>query len=102
MSTYIHESDLSGDETFHDIGNLRLLILSRDDINNHERQFGTLPGSSDEMQILRDPNRKMLQISQIWDIFIRALIIYASNLYSCIDNLIPFQLMYNTLIYTKK
>ena len=38
----------------------------------------------------------------IWDIFIRALIIYASNLYSCIDNLIPFQLMYNTLIYTKK
>ena len=38
----------------------------------------------------------------IWDIFIRALIIYASNLYGCIDNLIPFQLMYNTLIYTKK
>ena len=37
-----------------------------------------------------------------WDIFNRTLIIYASNLYSCIDNLIPFQLMYNALIYTIK
>ena len=26
MSTHSDESDLSGDETFHDIGNLRLLI----------------------------------------------------------------------------
>ena len=64
MSTYIDESDLSGDETFDDIGNFDIVNLSREEINNRERQFGTLAGSSDELQILRDSNRKMLQISQ--------------------------------------
>ena len=64
MSTYSDESDLSGDETFDDIGNFDIVNLSREEINNRERQFGTLPGSSDEIQILRDPNWKMLQISQ--------------------------------------
>ena len=64
MSTYIDESDLSGDETFDDIGKFDIVNLSREEINNWERQFGTLPGSSDEIQILRDSNRKMLQILQ--------------------------------------
>ena len=48
MSTYIDESDLSGDETFDDIGNFDIVNLSREEINNRERQFGTLAGSSDE------------------------------------------------------
>ena len=64
MSTYIDESDLSGDETFHDIGNFDVLNLSREEINNQEHQFGTLAGSSDEMQILRDSNWKVLQLLQ--------------------------------------
>ena len=64
MSSYIDESDLSGDETFDDIGNFDIVNLSREEINNWECQFGTLPGSSDEIQILRNSNRKMLQISQ--------------------------------------
>ena len=64
MSTYSNESDLSRDETFDDIGNFNIINLSREEINNRERQFETLPGSSDEIQILTDPNQKMLQISQ--------------------------------------
>ena len=63
MSIYIDESDLSGDETFDDIGNFDIVNLSREEINNRECQFGTLGGSSDEIQILRDSNWKMLQIS---------------------------------------
>ena len=48
MSTYINESDLSGDETFDDIGNFDIVNSFREEINNRERQFGTLAGSSDE------------------------------------------------------
>ena len=48
MSTYIDESDLSGDETFDDIGNFDIVNLYREEINNRERQFGTLAGSNDE------------------------------------------------------
>ena len=36
MSTYIDESDLSGDETFDDIGNFDIVNLSREEINNRE------------------------------------------------------------------
>ena len=64
MSTYSDESDLSGDETLDDIGNFDIVNLPKEEINNRERQFGTLPGSSDEIQILRDSNRKMFQILQ--------------------------------------
>ena len=102
MSTYSDESDLSGDETLDDIGNFDIVNLPREEINNRERQFGTLPGSSDEIQIFEGFEPEDAPDFAIWDIFFRALIIYASNLYSCIDNLIPFQLMYNTLIYIKK
>ena len=48
MSTYSDESDLSGDETFDDIGNFDIVNLPREEINNRERKFGTLTGSSDE------------------------------------------------------
>ena len=48
MSTYSDESDLSGDETFDDIGNFDIVNLPREEINNRERQFRDLAGPSDD------------------------------------------------------
>ena len=75
MSTYIDESDLSGNETLDDIGNSDIVNFSREEINNRESQFGTLPGSSDEIQIWRDSNRKSSRFRNL------------GYFYSCINNL---------------
>ena len=80
MSTYINESDLSGDKTFNDIGNFDIVNLSREEINNRERQFGTLAGSSDERFRIEGSEPEDHPDFAIWDIFNRTLIIYASNL----------------------
>ena len=48
MSTYSDEADLSGDETFDDIGNFDIVNLPREEINNRERQFRDLAGPSDD------------------------------------------------------